>query len=170
MSMYNNQYTWHNDGSVVSSSLWSSGCFCFILNTNKNLFELNFSGSPSWNSTCAVLNYQTRFLDDMGCGSIVSIICKRPLTTTVAPLITSVSNCPLGWLFYGNSCYKLFQTALEFSQAQSFCSQQARGSYLIEINSDGEYSYIKSSVFNTLTNVTAWVSLIKMNFIIHLLI
>jgi hypothetical protein len=116
------------------------------------------------------LDPTTRLLDDKSCDKVYPIICKRPLTTTVTPLITSVSNCPSGWSFYGNSCYKLYQKQLQFSEAQSYCSQQARGSYLVEINSDSEYSYIKSSVLNITNGQNAWVSIKKFNFIIHLLI
>lgn len=164
--MYNNRYTWLKDGSIVNSNLWKSGWFGLqILKRIKTYLNFNFLGSPNCGSSgcyCAFLDESTRLLDDTHCSNAYPGICKRSLTTTVAPLLTSVSNCPSGWKFYGNSCYKFYdQTKLTFSQAQSFCSQQGKGSYLIEINSATEYSYINTTFLNTFTNSNAWVSIKK---------
>ncbi|XP_078679623.1 integral membrane protein DGCR2/IDD-like [Branchiostoma floridae x Branchiostoma belcheri] len=52
------------------------------------------------------------------------------------------NTCPEGWYFHARvgSCYKAFQTKMNYSQAQETCQRQ--GSYLATISSDNELGFI----------------------------
>ena len=82
-----------------------------------------------------------------------------PLSTTSKPIIASgAASCPEEWSLYDNSCYKLFGLELNYAQAESYCSQQIQGSFLVEINSDLELSFLQST-FITHISVNTWVSI-----------
>ena len=113
------------------------------------------------------LSNSGRFLDDTWCGNVYPGICKIPLSTTNAPILqSSAAKCRSGWFLFVNSCYKLYQIQIYFAQAESFCSQRAIGSYLVEINSDLELSFLQSTFLDNIIR-HVWVSK-KINILFNL--
>jgi hypothetical protein len=69
------------------------------------------------------------------------------ITIQFINLITSF--CPLEWKSYGDNCYNLFSTSLNHEAAQAFCPSKSRYSYLVEINSEEEFTWIQENFPNT---------------------
>jgi hypothetical protein len=56
---------------------------------------------------------------------------------------TNDQYCPSGWEYFENSCYKIYNFAMNYYQAQAYCPAQEESSYLADITSNSEFSWIQ---------------------------
>jgi hypothetical protein len=68
------------------------------------------------------------------------------LNTGLEPFVKKyeLSGCSLGWEYFENSCYKIYNFAMNYYQPQAYCPKQEESSYLADITSDSEFSWIQS--------------------------
>ena len=67
-------------------------------------------------------------------------------------LITGRAACDVGWSGFGNSCYKLFDQAVQFTRATDLCQNET--ARLVEIQSQSENSFVTSLVTSV---ASAWI-------------
>jgi hypothetical protein len=76
-------------------------------------------------------------------------------TTTLTKIKTTLATCPYEWSLYSGNCYKIFNNSMSFANAMNFCTKQAENSFLVQINSQEEFNWLKSFVANSKNHV--WV-------------
>ena len=90
------------------------------------------------------------------CDSVLNSLCK--LEAGFEPFVKKYesSGCPSGWEYFENSCYKIYNFAMNYYQAQAYCPAQEESSYLADITSNSEFSWIRS-FFQANANGDVWV-------------
>ncbi|XP_070610650.1 regenerating islet-derived protein 4-like [Erythrolamprus reginae] len=68
-------------------------------------------------------------------------------------------NCPDGWMFYRNHCYKFFEDFLPWIQAEVDCKLSQKTSYLVSISDEEEMSRIKSWLLPIHISQPIWIGL-----------
>ena len=71
--------------------------------------------------------------------------------------IASAIICPNNWVRLNTNCYNVFTTLLSYEEAIKFCSSQANNSYLAEIRSDFELSFLQTLVDSKASRNPVWV-------------
>ncbi|CAH3127383.1 unnamed protein product [Pocillopora meandrina] len=132
-----------NDQHNESQFVWSDGTpFNSSVYNNWNSGEPNDGGGVE---DCVEL-YLRRWNDDK-CNSELGYICERPkgvpmpTSLTVSPPATSTPiSCPIGWEYYGSSCYKFSSVRKTWTDAAKDC--RALGGYLVKIDDSDEQHFI----------------------------
>ena len=102
-------------------------------------------------------------LDDYSCNNGLSSLCKIEATSEPFVKQYEVTGCPIGWEYFENSCYRLYDYPMTFYQAQAYCPSQEATSYLADITSDSEFSWIQA-ISRSKSTGSVWVNIImKMN-------
>jgi len=154
-----NEHYWIglNDRRNESLFVWSDGS-----PYNGSVYSNWYPGEPNDRAgeDCVEL-YGTRWNDD-SCKKEYSYICERPKGApmptfkTVSPPPTSAPiACPVGWIFYGSSCYKFSDVRKKWIDAKTDC--RASGGYLLKIDDANEQHFI--SVQQSSGYRTRWIGL-----------
>ncbi|CAI5786636.1 Hypothetical predicted protein [Podarcis lilfordi] len=70
------------------------------------------------------------------------------------------SPCPKKWMFFGGSCYALFENPLSWNDAEADCQTQKQGAHLASILDDHEMKTIAAYIrFNQEKNSAVWIGL-----------
>uniref|UniRef100_T1E3Z0 C-type lectin 11a n=1 Tax=Crotalus horridus TaxID=35024 RepID=T1E3Z0_CROHD len=60
----------------------------------------------------------------------------------------TAADCPSGWSSYEGHCYKPFNEPKTWDDAESFCTEQAKGGHLVSIESSEEADFVAQLVAN----------------------
>ncbi|XP_067675939.1 alpha-N-acetylgalactosamine-specific lectin-like [Haliotis asinina] len=82
----------------------------------------------------------------------MSSIVVSLLFSAVVALVAGQTTCPESWTNYGTSCYAFYKTKASFIDAASLCA--SFGSYLAEIETDGENKHVQAYMKLQNTDVT----------------
>ena len=115
--------------------------------------EPNFAGSQEY---CSSFGFPGGSLNDISCNATKVPLCKASaqLIQRIQPTVVS---CPSGWMSYNGHCYIITLTVMTKYQADAYCSQLNKNSYLVEITSSTEFNWLVSFVQGN-SNNEVWVT------------
>ncbi|XP_015671561.1 snaclec trimecetin subunit beta-like [Protobothrops mucrosquamatus] len=71
----------------------------------------------------------------------------------------TAADCPSDWSSYAGHCYKPFNEAKNWADAEKFCTQQHRGSHLVSFHSSEEVDFVVSKTSPILKHDFVWMGL-----------
>ena len=85
------------------------------------------------------------------------LITMKSMTSTTTVTTFASYPCDLGWLFWDEHCYKVFNQYLYDGLAAKY-SCISQGAYLVKIDSDAENEFLSSLMTNVVLTQEVWVS------------
>ena len=123
-----------------------------------NLWLFKNQGQPNGDGNCLILLKGSLF-DDYNCNYGLSSLCKTEARSEAFIKQYEATGCPLGWEYYENSCYRIYDFSMNYYKAQAYCPSQEPTSYLANITSDSEFSWIQV-LSRTKSTKNVWVKII----------
>ncbi|KAK9400325.1 VENOM COMPONENT: C-type lectin-snaclec-subunit-beta 3 like [Crotalus adamanteus] len=71
----------------------------------------------------------------------------------------TAADCPPGWSSYEGHCYKPFNEAKNWADAENFCTQQHTGGHLVSFHSTEETDFVGKLAFQTFGQSIFWIGL-----------